>query len=247
MAKHTLRLHTNQPLDVGQAICLEAHHHRLKRVMRAAIGDNVRLFNGAEDADYWAKITHLDQHQARAHIESREAMTTESDLRLTLCLCVIKQDKMDWAIQKAVELGAHTIVPVHSEFSQRIAKGAADRQHQRWQKIITSAAEQCLRVRLPHLAEITHFSDLLRQTTTDDLLLYAHPHNGPTKLAGLPSPHTVRVLIGPEGGLSATECAQLQQHQATPLSLGPRILRAETACCTALTLCQALLGDLRSA
>ena len=67
MAKHTLRLHTNQPLDVGQAICLEAHHHRLKRVMRAAIGDNVRLFNGAEDADYWAKITHLDQHQARAH------------------------------------------------------------------------------------------------------------------------------------------------------------------------------------
>ena len=217
----------------------------LLSVLRMKAGDSVVLFNGRDGA-WLAKIT--DPHRKGATVElvvQTAHQTPPSDLWFGFA--PLKSGRLDYLVQKATEMGAGTIQPVITRFTQ-ISKLKADKLHAN----IIEAAEQCEVLTVPRLADEVSLADLLRdwrQVHGLRRLVFcdeAAPSAAPTQtlawLEGLP----VGVLIGPEGGFSDEERQLLlAQPFVIPISLGPRILRADTAAVAALALVQATIGDWR--
>ena len=152
---------------------------------------------------------------------------------------------MDMALQKAVELGVNTIVPVQCEYSPaRYKREKQEKKYSHWQKIIIAACEQCGRNRLPGLGEPVEFRDYVsRQQECMKIILNPYATSGLAKLAGDFS--RVILMTGPEGGFSQQEIDWSRENGYHDVSLGPRILRTETAAIAAITTCQLLWGDLR--
>jgi len=234
--------------DLRQNAALMLGHDQttyLLSVLRMKAGDSVILFNGRDGA-WLAKIT--DPHRKGATVElvvQTAHQTPPSDLWFGFA--PLKTGRLDYLVQKATEMGAGTIQPVITRFTQ-ISKLKADKLHAN----IIEAAEQCEVLTVPRLADEVTLADLLRdwrQVHGLRRLVFcdeAAPSAGPTQtlswLEGLP----VGVLIGPEGGFSDEERQLLlAQPFVIPVSLGPRILRADTAAVAALALVQATIGDWR--
>lgn len=235
------RIYINRPLQVGLRLPLpEAAHRHLVQVLRHGVGDTFIAFDGIA-GEYTARLESVGKREAVATIESFDAVDRESPLQLTLVQCVSKGDRMDYTLQKAVELGVTRIVPVLSERS--VVKLDAERWEKKWehwQGVLTSACEQSGRTRVPALDEPQKLLSGLPQT--EGLKLVLAPGRG-TSLRQLPSSKAVTLLVGPEGGLSASEIAHAQQQGYIGLTLGPRILRTETAGVAALAALQSLWGD----
>jgi len=240
------RIHHPEPLAPGQEISLQpqAATH-LTRVLRVQAGTELTLFNG-DGNEYTAVISRVQRNHAWADITHVQAIDRESPLDIHLGQGISKGDRMDYTIQKAIELGVSTITPLMTEHSTVQLK--ADRLKKRlkhWQGIIHSACEQCGRNRVPIMNKPLALEQWLVQIEKSSLKLTLAP-NADHSFNTMAAPDAdITLLVGPEGGLSELEIKLSLEHGFTGLRLGPRILRTETAAVTCLSVIQSRWGDLQ--
>lgn len=237
------RIFTGQTLITGELIQLEeAASHHLGKVLRMQAGRELMLFNGT-GGEFAGVIQEVTKKYVAVSIAEHLADNRESPLQLELAIGISRGERFEWVLQKATELGVTKITPLITERTE--VKTGGDRQEKmldRWQHIIISACEQCQRNLLPELSAPVTISDWLN-TVNADLRFVLH-HRDSKTLPAEQKPQSVSLLIGPEGGLSESEIAQAQAKEFTALTLGPRVLRTETAPVAAIGLVQYLWGDL---
>ncbi|MGE0408040.1 MAG: 16S rRNA (uracil(1498)-N(3))-methyltransferase [Amphiplicatus sp.] len=251
----TPRLHLDALLAEGGAVTLdERHAHYLKNVLRRQAGDAVRLFN-ARDGEYAAVIGALTKKRAEARLHER-LRAPEEEPDLWLLFAAVKREAVDRIAEKATELGAASLRPVFTERTN-----AARVNEARLRLIAVEAAEQCGRLSVPEIARAEDLAAALAAWPQARRLMFCdEAGDAPEEewggregraapaLAALAKaePGPWAILIGPEGGFSPAERARLRALPfVTPVTLGPRILRADTAALAALVLWQAALGDFR--
>lgn len=216
------------------------------RVLRLRAGDELILFNGSDADEYRAQLIDVRKDSATCRILSQHARHTESPLTLELAQGISRGERMDYTIQKAVELGVQRIVPLATERSQvKLSGEREDKRLQHWQGIILHACEQSGRNRIPELMPVRRLDHWVSHRTSTGHALFLDPE-GDVNVGSLNAPvNTVSVLVGPEGGLSSVERELAVRAGFLRLRLGPRILRTETAALTALAALQGIWGDLR--
>ena len=225
------------PLHPGATVELAAAaaHHGLK-VLRVGAGDAAILFDG--HGGQWLATLHPAGKSLRATLHEFDAVDREAPLTLTLVQALPASDKMDFVVQKATELGVSRIQPVLAKRSViRLSGERAERRAEHWRNISIAACEQCGRNRVPVIGEVRPFSDWLSRadaTAAHKLVLSVGPSALPLLQIAGRNPQAVLLLSGPEGGLSPAEEEQALTGGFAAVSLGPRILRAETAPIAAL-------------
>lgn len=238
------RIYHPAPLSANSEIALseDATNH-VGRVLRMSTGQKLQLFDGSNQI-FDAEITRADKKSLLVQVHSAQWEDRESPLNLHLGQVISRGDKMEFTIQKSIELGVNLITPLFSErcgvtlAGERLAK-----KRQQWQKIAIAACEQCGRNRIPEIREAMSLSDWCAEQD-DSLKLNLHPRASQSiNTLPLPVKH-VRLLIGPEGGLSSDEIAMTAGYGFTDILLGPRVLRTETTALTAITALQVRFGDL---
>lgn len=228
-------------LDLTVTLPQETSHYLL-HVLRLKIGTNLLLFNGS-GGEFLAQLTNATKKNAVVSIKQFNPINTESACKIHLAQAVGKGDKMDWIIQKAVELGVNEITPLITEFTNvRLDEDRAAKRHSHWQDVIISACEQSQRTHLPVIHPIMEFTQFINASSTD-FRIYCHP-NSDKRLNSFEKVDNVTVLIGPEGGLSEKEVQSASRADFIGVSLGPRILRMETAAVATVAILQAQYGDL---
>jgi 16S rRNA (uracil1498-N3)-methyltransferase len=240
------RIHLDAPLQLGAELPLSsAGAYHVARVLRMRVGASLLVFDGLGH-EHEAEIVALDGDTVRVRIGKATSRQTESPLRVTLVLGVSRSERMDWALQKSTELGVSAIAPVLTARSVvRLDDKQATKKQQHWRGIVAGACEQCGRSYLPQIAKPIPLRQYLTTSRKDGMRLVLSP-GAPASLAGLASlPPKVELLIGPEGGLDDGEIQAAQQAGFMAVRLGPRVLRTETAVVTALSVLQALWGDLQ--
>ena len=218
--------------------------HHAARVLRLPAGSRIVLFDG-RGGEYVATLTRLDKRGAFASLDAHVAVERESPVAVTLAQGVLAADAMDYAVRKAVELGAAAIVPIVAERSQR---GAADRNEKRrahWQAIAIAACEQCGRNRVPPVAAAVELATFVADAFAGGLVAIADPHATRSLASLAASSPPGSVAIGPEGGFTQAELDDAARRGASLVHLGPRVLRAETAAVAALATLAAVAGDAR--
>lgn len=242
-----IRCHIDAPLREGETIALpDAVSTHVLRVLRLRVGDRFALFNG-DGHDYHAVLRSAEKRGARAELVARETVETESPLAVTLAQGIARGDRMDWALQKATELGVACVVPLLCERTEvRLSGEREDKRLQHWRAVMASACEQCGRARLPALSPPTppdHLPDVL---APDSLRLLLDPQAAST-LASLDidAAHPIALAVGPEGGFADHERERMLAGGFVPIRFGPRVLRTETAGPALLAALAALLGDAR--
>ncbi|ESE41580.1 16S rRNA (uracil(1498)-N(3))-methyltransferase [Shewanella decolorationis] len=238
------RIYQPQPLAVNQQLNLDedgAAH--IGKVLRMGSGEHISLFNG-DGHDYLAEIVDSGKKSVTVKVLSCEANPSESPLNLHLGQVISRGDRMEFTIQKSVELGVNTITPLFSDrCGVKLTGERLEKKIQQWQKIVISACEQSGRSQVPIVRPAMELQEWCSEPTSA-LKLNLHPRAA-HGINGLDLSHTrVRLLIGPEGGLSAEEIAMTETYQFTDVLLGPRVLRTETASLTAITALQLRFGDL---
>jgi 16S rRNA (uracil1498-N3)-methyltransferase len=237
------RTFVDQPLVPGETIALPAGAARhLTRVLRLGSGDQVLLFNG-DGRDYLARLIPGPRESTRLAIESTGIEEPAAPLSIRLAIGVSRGERMDFVIQKAVELGVAEIQPLFTERSMvQLREGRLERRQGHWQGVMIGACEQSGRRRIPRLSPPERLCDWLPGAGSGGILLDPDTQ---TSLVHLPPPTPeLTLLVGPEGGLSERERALARDHGLRGARLGPRILRTETAPLAALAVIQALWGDL---
>ncbi|HEY8332004.1 MAG TPA: 16S rRNA (uracil(1498)-N(3))-methyltransferase [Pseudomonas sp.] len=234
------RFFIDAPLALGRHALPEAQAHYIGRVLRLAAGDAVQLFDGSGQ-EFVGELVEVGKKTVQVELREQFAGLAESPLRIHLGQGLSRGERMDWAIQKATELGVAEITPLVSERCEvRLKDERADKRLAHWRQIAISACEQCGRSVLPTLHAPVVLADWLAQTEAE-LKLVLHPVAEP--LASHPRPQSLAFLIGPEGGLSEAEVQQAQRAGYHAARLGPRVLRTETAPVVALSVAQQLWGD----
>lgn len=238
------RIYHPEPITPGQELTLseDAANH-VGRVLRMGAGQALHLFDGSNQL-FDAEIVHADKKSVRVNVLKGEIADRESPLHLHLGQVMSRGEKMEFTIQKSIELGVNVITPLFSErCGVKLDAERLGKKIQQWQKIAIAACEQCGRNRVP---EIRPAMDLEAWCAQQDegLKLNLHPR-AEHSINTLPLPvERVRLLIGPEGGLSADEIAMTARYHFTDILLGPRVLRTETTALTAITALQVRFGDL---
>lgn len=239
-----LRFYADLPLEAGQDIRLpdDLAHHLLK-VLRAQAGERFVMFNG-QGGHFDAELLQAGKREATARLLAFHADERESPLHTHLGQVMSRGERMDYAIQKATELGVSEITPLSSERCELKLRGEerADKKLEHWRRVAISACEQCGRNRVPLIHPPLYLGDWLARVQTELRLVLAPAVDG-TRLPDLRI-RSAALLIGPEGGLSTTEIATAMQAGFQPWQLGPRVLRTETAPVAALTALQWRYGDL---
>ncbi|MCC6074396.1 16S rRNA (uracil(1498)-N(3))-methyltransferase [Pseudomonas sp. GCM10022188] len=234
------RFFIDAPLSLGRQQLPEAQAHYIGRVLRLAVGDAVQLFDGSGH-EYRGALVEVGKKSVEVELHEQLAGLAESPLRIHLGQGLSRGERMDWAIQKATELGVAEITPIVSERCEvRLKDERADKRLAHWRQIAISACEQCGRSVLPTIHAPLGLADWLAQTEAE-LKLVLHPVASP--LSGHARPATLAFLIGPEGGLGDAEVAAAQRAGYQAARLGPRVLRTETAPVVALSVAQQLWGD----
>ena len=238
------RLYCDLALSPGADVALpETTAHHALNVLRLQEGDALILFNGA-GGEYRATLVAANKREARARLHGFEAAERESPLDITLALGISAGERMDHSVQKATELGVSAIVPLAAERSVvKLAGERADRRLQHWRHVVIAACEQCGRNRVPAVAPVQTLFHYLAQPRGGKTLLMLSP-DAATPLKSVARSAAAIVLVGPEGGFTPAEAQAAQAGGFEPVSLGPRILRTETAPVAALAVLQALWGDL---
>jgi 16S rRNA (uracil1498-N3)-methyltransferase len=237
------RFHLAQPLAIGSAVTLPEPVLRHVQVLRLAPGDTITLFNG-EGGQYVATLTSVERRVATAEIKTFSPVETELPYAITLAQALPEASKMDWIVEKAVELGVTAIQPVAAQ--RCVVRLSAERAQKRlahWQAIAIAACEQCGRNRLPHLAEPTELRDWTAQRGLHKrILLTPRAEQSLSDWARHHPAQTVALLIGPEGGLTEAEEEGALAQDMLALSMGPRVLRTETAGLAAIAALNAIWG-----
>ena len=232
-------------LQIGSHIRLdESASHHVARVLRADLNDPLTIFNG-QGGEYLGNITEISKKNVDVLITDFNPREAESPLALYLAQGISRGEKMDYTIQKAVELGVKKIIPLFTEHCNvKLDEDRREKRLQHWQSIIISACEQCGRNRIPEIVKPDTLENSLPALQADYCFVLA-PH-AEQKLSQFRIKKNQRVilLIGPEGGLSEQEIQQAKQFNFQPLALGPRVLRTETAAIAAITALQSHFGDM---
>ena len=236
------RVFTPQALTLNSTLELaEAQSHYLSKVLRMQAGRELILFNG-EGGEYSAEISKVHKKHIEVLVKEFSPENRQSHLSLELAIGVSRGERMDWVLQKATELGVTKITPLITERTEvKLSGERADKKMEHWQQIIISACEQCQRNILPELSEPQNFSDWI--DTCDAELKFVLHHRNNQGFSKDKSAKNISLLIGPEGGLDNDEIAQAVAKNFSPLTLGPRVLRTETAPVAAISLVQYLWGD----
>lgn len=244
------RVYQNQILSLGATIELDADAFgHIVRVLRLKDEDQITLFNGALFEGKWgefnAQLTHVSKKSAQAKIISFTEKNNESPLNIHLGQGISRGDRMDFTLQKSVELGVNTITPLFTErCGVKLNAERLTKKQEQWQKIVISACEQSGRCAVPIVKQPEYLEAWLGQQTLA-LKLNLHP-KAQHSIMSIPEINDrVRLLVGPEGGLTDEEIATAEQHDFKPVLLGPRVLRTETAALTAITALQCRYGDIK--
>ncbi len=239
------RFYLDQPLASGAQFALPPGAARhAARALRLAAGDCVTLFNG-HGGEYRARIERIQKEDVAVSIVSFNDSECESRLQVMLAQGISSGERMDYTLQKAVELGINAIQPIAAKRSVvKLAGERADKRVAHWQGVVASACEQCGRNQLPVVHAPLSLARWLAATQQpQQRLLFLSPL-ATTRLADLPAPVGMDCLVaGPEGGFEADEIAALNAAGAIPVRLGSRVLRTETAALAALAAMQTLWGD----
>lgn len=233
------RFFIDAPLTLGSCNLPEASAHYIGRVLRLSADTAVQLFDGSGQ-EYSGVLVEVGKKHVTVELREQFSGLPESSLRIHLGQGLSRGERMDWAIQKATELGAAEITPIVSERCEvRLKDERADKRLAHWRQIAISACEQCGRSVVPTIHPPIPLQDWLKLEA--DLKLVLHPVAAP--LSAYARPASLAFLIGPEGGLSDGEIDQARSAGFQPARLGPRVLRTETAPVVALSVAQQLWGD----
>jgi 16S rRNA (uracil1498-N3)-methyltransferase len=240
------RLYVQGVLRPGEHLALEGERARyVARVLRLRAGDELLVFDG-KGGEHRAILTRASRAEVVLRIAEACDRNVESPLSVHLVQGISRGERMDTVVQKATELGVHRITPLVTERSVvRLDDDRAARRTEHWRKVARSACEQCGRNVLPEIdvpQELDRFID--NAAAGEMLRVLLHAAAGKTLMSLSPPAARVQVLVGPEGGLSAAERERTLAAGFAACSLGPRILRTETAALAAIALLQARLGDL---
>jgi 16S rRNA (uracil1498-N3)-methyltransferase len=241
-----IRVYTPQPLQPGATVALtDSAAAHLGRVLRLRSGDAVTVFNG-DGNDYSGSIVALRGARVEVALSACVAARPESPLTVTLVQGIARGERMDFVVQKATELGIARLVPVQAERSVvRLEAGRSQRRQAHWHGVAIAACEQYGHARLPVVDEPQPLPAWLGQPSTGALRLQLDPGAEQSLASTVRGAAAVELLVGPEGGLSPAEQAAAAAAGYRPCSLGPRVLRSETAAIAALVVLQATSGDLR--
>lgn len=239
----TPRIFTGQPLQADSEIQLEpGPSQHLARSLRMREGDAVILFDG-RGGEYAATISALTRSSVSLVTGVHDTHEVESPLAIHLGISISRGDRMDWVVQKATELGVTRISPLFTERTEVKLRGErASKKIAHWQQVAISACEQCGRNRVPVVEPLLRLSDWL--PLADGELKFVLHHRAEPQPEPPAPPASASLLVGPEGGLSASEIEGAEAAGFRSLRLGPRVLRTETAPLAALTYLQVRWGDL---
>ena len=240
------RFYTEQSLSPGQRLILEeTSSHHLLRVLRLKAGESLLLFNG-NGKEYRAILEEADKKQATVLVQDSWQPDRESKLHITLGQGVSRGERMDFVLQKSVELGVGSITPLWTKRSQvQLSGKRLEKRLNHWRGVIRSACEQSGRVYLAKLNGATKLPDWYSVSRKQSLQLVLDP-SASLQLSDLTPARDIRILIGPEGGLQSDEISMAEASGFKRIRLGPRILRTETAALATVAAIQALWGDLSS-
>ncbi|MBQ7901450.1 MAG: 16S rRNA (uracil(1498)-N(3))-methyltransferase [Clostridia bacterium] len=216
----------------------------ISKVLRLRSGDEITVCDSC-GSDYVCAIDEITQTSVAAHVLQKKPNTAEAPVRITIYQGLPKSDKMDYIVQKCVELGVVQIVPV-------VTKRAVARPHDedkklsRWQKIASEAAKQCGRGIIPRVGAICTFEQVISNLSDDGLNILPYENENQCRLRDVLKGHSgadINIIIGPEGGFDESEISAAQQQGINIVTLGPRILRTETAPIAAVSAVMYELGD----
>lgn len=239
------RFYCPQPLDVGLTIELPAALAHHVHVLRLQPGAELALFNG-DGGEVVAHLASIDKRRATALVKAHVARDAELPYELTLAQALPEASKMDWIIEKAVENGVAAIQPLAAQRCVvRLSGERAEKKLAHWQGVIASASEQCGRNRLARLAPVDDFHGWIgQQDMHKRILLSPRGTESLAAWARYQPPQALCLLVGPEGGFTPQEEDAAVARGALALSMGPRILRTETAGIAAVAALNALWGGM---
>ncbi len=221
--------------DPNRVIMTKSQAHQIRNVLRLQPGDRITVLDNT-GYEYEVTITNLTCSNAVGRIESKTPCTTEPKIQITLYQSLLKRDKFEWVLQKCTEVGVTTFVPVVTSRSIVQKAGKITNKHlDRWRKIISEAAEQSARGRLPILNPPAELNQALKSLQANTLNLIAQPDTATPRIKEILRRKTslkyttINLFTGPEGGFTPDEISLAKQYNATVVSLGKRILRTETA------------------
>jgi len=220
--------------------------HQVRDVLRLVPGDSIDLLDG-KGLEYPAEVLEVGRKVAHVRVGEPRQGSAEPPVRVVLCLGMLKAAKFEWVLQKGTELGVAAFVPLLSERAVAATEAMGEAKRQRWQRILIEAVEQCGGARVPELSQPRPLMHTLADVAPNAaaLIPWEEETRAPLRATlqtavaaagGIEQVPEVRLLIGPEGGFSACEVMLARLHGALPVTLGPRILRAETAALAAVTL-----------
>lgn len=226
----SIDLHSNALVSLSA----DASHH-LAKVLRAKVGDEVMIFNG-RDEESVCVIEAIEKKQVVVKVRELIRVSRESDLTIHLGQVMAKGDKMEFTIQKAVELGVASITPLFSERCEiKLTKDRMDKKIEHWQEIVVSACEQSGRTRVPLVLPVQNFDEWTQKAGAKIIL----DPRGEQDLKNVPADlKEISITVGPEGGFSETEINAAREAGCQIIHMGPRILRTETAALAAISTLQ---------
>ena len=240
------RIHVADSLSAGAELRLGERQARyLGRVLRLVSGDTVQVFNGT-DGEWTATIERFGKNEAILILKDPVVNEAESPLRLHLVQGISRGERMDFVVQKATEIGAKRITPVLTDHGVvKLDSRRAGKRRDHWQRVAESACEQCGRFRPPLIDMPSRLNDWFGSARDRDSTELVLKPDAPDGLSDAGSPQTkLCLLIGPEGGFSDREYDDADVAGFRAVSIGPRILRTETAAVAALAIAQQLWGDI---
>lgn len=229
------RFFCDAALSPGAELALPPGAARHVQVLRMQPGEPITLFNG-QGGQWLATVLRMGRSDVVVRVTAHETVECEAAREVTLAIGMPANERMDWLVEKATELGVARIVPLHTQHGVlRLVGERAQKKQAHWRAVAQAACEQCGRNRVPVVEAVRDLGTFLPQATGERAVLSLAEGSVPARQAfagGAP----LTVLIGPEGGLSASEDAQARAAGFAPVTLGTRVLRAETAALAALTL-----------
>ncbi|MFP8968196.1 16S rRNA (uracil(1498)-N(3))-methyltransferase [Pokkaliibacter sp. CJK22405] len=237
------RIYQADAVRPGQELELDAmaFQHSVK-ALRMQPGQRIDIFNGVLKGYFEGTLNEVSKRHATVQLQQFRAHENESPLHVHIGQTLSRGERMDYAVQKATETGMNVMTPLYSERCEVKLQGdRTDKRLQHWQQVAISACEQCIRPVVPAIQAPEPLSDWLKSVDAE-LKLVLH-HRSSVALQSLPKPASIALLIGPEGGLTEDEIAQAEAAGFQSVTMGPRVLRTETAPVVALSLCQMLWGD----
>ena len=236
------RFFTQDITEAGGCITGEDAKH-ISKVLRMKVGDELTVCD-TKGRDYDCMIEEIGAGEVRLKVLSVAPSQSEPDVRVHLYQAMPKADKMETIIQKAVELGVTAVVPVATRRSVARLEGKADKKQERWQRIAAEAAGQCGRGMLPSVERPLSWSQALSRLSGEPALVFYEGGGRPLRELVTPSTRRLSVFVGPEGGFDPEEIDAIRRQGGGVATLGPRILRCETAPLAALTLLMHLSGNM---